>query len=136
MASTGRNHGGVAKITVDGVVITFMTNCSMSVQRGTRDATTKDDTWAANKGGIPSWSMSAECLFAEDATFKFDTLMTGIVADTEFTVRYSSGVSGDKYYEGTARITSLENSGTTQNDNQVYSVQFTGDGALAPGTEA
>ena len=96
----------------------------------TRDATTKDssgtrDLLEATKSG----TISVSALYAEDAAYGVQELMTAWSARTALTVKFSTEVSGDYYWSASAYVTSLEvNSG--MEDNVSYSATFELTGAI------
>lgn len=135
MATTGIANGSLAVISVGGTDIAYLTNNSISFEMATRDATNKDS--AGNTEileGLKSFSITGEGYFAEDASFGFEDLYTSYAARTAVTVRYSSGVSGDVYYEGSCYITSLSKTDGLEESSQ-FSVTLNGTGAVTKGTE-
>jgi predicted secreted protein len=100
----------------------------------TRDATSKDssgtrDLLEATKSG----TISVSALYAEDATYGVDDLMTSWAARTALTVKFSTEVSGDHYWSASAYITSLEVSAGME-DNVSYSATFELTGAITYST--
>ncbi len=108
----------------------------MSLSMGTRDATTKDSAgWEEVLEGLRSGEFSCEGYLAEDSTVTFSALYGEYLARTTFTVRMSSEVSGDKYYEGECYITSLENTAPLE-ESQTFSCSLKLTGALTEDTVA
>jgi len=135
MASTGINRGGLAAVYVASVKVTHSTNANLNIEMETRDMTTKDSaTWKDTGEGYLSWSMDAEFYVAEDATEGFEELFDDIIARTAVTIKYSSAVSGDVEYRGSAFVTGLTRSAGLDGDNETYTVTFTGNGALSKAT--
>lgn len=135
MASTGKNRGGLCAIYVDGVKVTHSTNASLSVELSTRDVTSKDSSgWTENAEGLKSWSITGEFFFAENATEGFTHVYADLDGRTTVTAMYSSGVSGDKKYSGSAYVTSLSRSSGIDSDTETWSITLTGAGALTEGT--
>ena len=105
-------------------LIAHATEGSISLSMDTRDATTKDssgtrDLLEATKSG----TISVSALYAEDAAYGVQELMTAWSARTALTVKFSTEVSGDYYWSASAYVTSLEvNSG--MEDNVSYSATF------------
>jgi len=134
MPSTGINNGTLVALYKDGVKITNLTSNSMSLSMATRDATTKDSAgWETVLEGLRSGEFSCEGYFAENATTGFAALYAEFLARTQFTARFSSEVTGDKYYEGEVYLTSLESSAGTE-ESQTFSCSFKLTGALGTGT--
>jgi len=111
-------------------LIAHATEGSISLSMDTRDATTKDssgtrDLLEATKSG----TISVSALYAEDAAYGVQELMTAWSARTALTVKFSTEVVGDYYWSASAYITSLEvNSG--MEDNVSYSATFELTGAI------
>jgi len=111
-------------------LIAHATEGSISLSMDTRDATTKDssgtrDLLEATKSG----TISVSALYAEDAAYGVQELMTAWSARTALTVKFSTEVSGDYYWSASAYVTSLEvNSG--MEDNVSYSATFELTGAI------
>jgi len=136
MASTGKLNGTLCVISIGGTDIAYLTSNSISFEMATRDATTKDS--AGNTEileAIKSFSVTGEGYFAEDATFGFEDLYTSYDARTAVTVRYSTGVTGDIYYEGSAYITSLQKTDGLE-ETSTFSVTLNGTGAVTAAAES
>lgn len=128
---------GVINSTVLGVyvldstykIIGHMTDASFSFSHEPRDITTKDSAgYRALLEGLRSWTMSSSNLTAFDATYGIDSLRTAALARTQLTLRWGTQVSGDDYIQGTAYISSLEESSPGAEDNATFSVTFEGTG--------
>ena len=130
MATTGVLNGTSLLMYVGGVAIGSATTHSLSVQMSPRDATTKDTApWAVNLEGKLSWSASGSGLLTFDDTYGYDELMTLIAARTSIVLKLSTEVTGDTYWQGNARLTSLTQDSPVE-DNTTYSFEFVGTGAL------
>lgn len=111
-------------------LIAHATEGSISLSMDTRDATSKDssgtrDLLEATKSG----TISVSALYAEDAAYGVQELMTAWSARTALTVKFSTEVSGDYYWSASAYVTSLEvNAG--MEDNVSYSATFELTGAI------
>jgi len=131
MASTGVNRGGLAAIYVADVKVAYSTSATLNIELGVRDITTKDSsTWIDQAEGLASWSMDCDNLFAEDAAEGFSDLFSDLSGRTSVTVMYSSEVTGDLDYSGTAYVTSLSRSSGLDSDSETYTASFTGTGSL------
>lgn len=129
-ASTGINNGSLLGIYDGGILIAYGMSTELGMSMGTRDTTNKSSGgWASNKESTKSWQASGTFLFAEDAAHGFSDLFASYTARTEIVLKIWSGVSGDNWYTGNARITDLSMSGGVE-DNQTFSASFTGNGAL------
>jgi predicted secreted protein len=134
MATTGIMNGTLLGVYAGGTLIAHATEGSISLSMDTRDATTKDssgtrDLLEATKSG----TISVSALYAEDAAYGVDDLMTAWSGRTTLTIKFSTEVTGDHYWEASAYVTSLEvNSG--MEDNVTYSATFELSGAITYGT--
>ena len=136
MATTGIMNGTLLGVYVGSTLIAHATEGSISLSMDTRDATSKDssgtrDLLEATKSG----TISVSALYAEDATYGVDDLMTSWAARTALTVKFSTEVSGDHYWSASAYITSLEVSAGME-DNVSYSATFELTGAITYSTVA
>ncbi|MFL5731463.1 MAG: phage tail tube protein [Cytophagaceae bacterium] len=134
MASTGINNGTLISVFVNGVAIAYCTSHKMDFTQGTRDASNKSS--GGYKEILPaqrSWSIDFEALFAENASYGFTQLHGLIDNRTAVTLVWSSGVTGDYKYTGTAYLTKLSMDAKNE-DNQTYSGTFEGSGPITPAT--
>ena len=129
-------NGTLLGVYAGSTLIAHATEGSISLSMDTRDATTKDssgtrDLLEATKSG----TISVSALHAEDAAYGVDDLMTAWSGRSTLTIKFSTEVTGDKYWEASAYVTSLEvNSG--MEDNVTYSATFELTGAITYGTVA
>ena len=127
-------NGTLLRVYSAGTLIAHATEGSISLSMDTRDATTKDssgsrDLLEATKSG----TISVSALYAEDAAYGVDDLMTAWSGRSTLTIKFSTEVTGDHYWEASAYVTSLEvNSG--MEDNVSYSATFELSGAITYGT--
>jgi predicted secreted protein len=136
MASTGILNGTLAVIRVGGTTIAHLTSNDISFSMETRDATTKSS--AGNKTvleALKSFGGSASGYFAEDAALGFEDLYDKIDARETVLVRWTTGVSGDVYYEGNCYITSLTKTDGLE-ESSTFEVTLEGTGAVTKATEA
>mgnify|MGYP000874200621 FL=1 len=133
MPSTGINNGTLIALYKDSVKITNLTSNNISLSMATRDATTKDSAgWETVLEGLRSGEFSCEGYFDEAATEGFTQLYAEFLARTTFVARFSSEVTGDKYYEGAVYVTSLESSAGTE-ESQTFSCSLKLTGAITTG---
>lgn len=134
MPSTGVNNATIIGVYVDGTLISKATGHTLSIGNDVFEITSKDSNgWKEIKPGLRNWSISADCRFAEDSSYAFDDLFGLVNGRTQFSVKFSSNVSGDKYYHGNAYITNLEMSADME-DAQGFSCTIEGTGALSEST--
>ena len=137
MAQTpGIINGSIIGIYVGSTKILNGKSISFSIKMATRDTTNSDTSgYKTALGGLLSWDMSGDYLFAEDASYGFDDIFGLITARAAVTVKISSEVVGDKLYTGSAFITSLDREGSTE-ENVTFKVSFEGTGALTESTKS
>lgn len=138
MATTGAVKGNLLGVYVDvsgtDTLIACTTGGSFSASLETIDATCKDNDGArAILPGGQTWSMSVDGLIKYDAAYGMEDLWTLFAAKTQVTVRWSTEVAGDTYKEGSAYITSFEETAGL-NEVSTYSVSFEGTGTITSGT--
>lgn len=137
MATVGIVNGHNLRWYLDGVAIAKATECTISMSTALRETTHKDvggpTGWAANESGVLSWEGQCTALFAEAESF--ETLWTAFSTAVQVDIVFSTDESGDKTFEGSAIITSLEMN-APDNENVSYSVSFTGNGPLVRDTVA
>ena len=130
MATSGIASGTLGAIYIGGTKIMHLTTNSFSTSIGTRSTLSKDSAgWDTHLTTVKSWKVSAEGLFTEDTGNGYEDLYDALVAGASVTLRLSSAVTGDKYYEGSVLVTSLEKS-DPDNENSTWSVEFLGTGAI------
>jgi hypothetical protein len=111
MATTGIMNGTLLGVYVGSTLIAHATEGSISLSMDTRDAT------------------SVSALYAEDAAYGVDDLMTAWSGRSQLTIKFSTEVSGDHYWSAAAYVTSLEVSSGME-DNVTYSATFELTGAI------
>ena len=136
MASTGIMNGTLLGVYAGGTLIAHATEGSISLSMDTRDATTKSssgtrDLLEATKSG----TISVSALYAEDAAYGVEDLMTAWSGRSTLTVKFSTEVTGDRYWEASAYVTSLEVNASME-DNVSYSATFELSGTITYGTVA
>lgn len=136
MASTGILNGTLLGVYSGSTLIAHATEGSISLSMDTRDATTKSssgtrDLLEATKSG----TISVSALYANDAAYGVDDLMTAWSGRSTLTIKFSTEVTGDNYWSAAAYVTSLEvNAG--MEDNATYSATFELTGTITYGTVA
>jgi predicted secreted protein len=134
MATTGVINGTLLGVYVSGTLIAKSTNCTLNIVHNTRNSTSKDSGgWEEALGAMRSWTASGDFLDAEDAAYRFDDLFALIGSRAPVTLKISSEVSGDKYYTGSAILTSLDREAPME-DNVSGAYSFKGTGALSEAT--
>jgi predicted secreted protein len=108
-----------------------------------RDTSTKDSAgWRDQLEGQRDWEVSVEgmVIFTTAAGSISDLTMdelysTYIASRTEFTLKFSTEITGDIYWHGQAFMTSLS-ADTPNEDSSTWSGSFSGTGALTQATVA
>jgi len=139
MATPGIVNGTDLRIYMNGVAIGHATTCSLDLTRETRETLTKDAPgggWATAEVGRKSATLSTDGMFSYDTTNKkFSDLFTAFDNGTLLLLRFTTDENGDKYWQGSGYITSLNLSAPVE-DNTTYSATFTVNGAIVTGTES
>jgi len=118
-------------------LVAAATDCSLSLSMETIDITTKDSAgFRELLAGVRSGSVSCSGLIDyhdadsnKDITDLFDAWNNR----TALTLKFSNEITGDASYSATAFITSLEQSGGTE-DTATYSASFELSGTVTEGT--
>lgn len=136
MATTGIMNGTLLGVYSGSTLIAHATEGSISLNLDTRDATTKDSSGTRDLlEGVKSGTISVSALYAEDATYGVDDLMTAWSGRSTLTVKFSTEVSGDHYWSAAAYVTSIEVNAAME-DNVTYSATFELTGAITYSTVA
>lgn len=130
MATAGIMNGTLIGVYSGSTLISHATEGSISLNLDTRDATTKDSSGTRDLlEGVKSGTISVSALYADDATYGVDELMTAWSGRSTLTIKFSTEVTGDSYWSASAYVTSLEvNAG--MEDNATYSATFELTGAI------
>lgn len=129
-------NGTLIGVYAGGTLIAHATEGSISLNLDTRDATTKDSSGTRDLlEGVKSGTVSVSALYADDATYGVDELMSAWSGRSTLTIKFSTEVTGDSYWEASAYVTSLEVSAGME-DNATYSATFELTGAITYGTVA
>lgn len=134
MATTGVTNGRNMRFFDGGTALGFATECSLSFSREMRELAHKDVTgnWIEKAPGAMSGSGSTSGLYAESNNAA-ESLFTKMNAGTALTLTFTTDVTGDQVWTGTAYITSLELN-APDNENVTYSVSFEFSGAVVMST--
>lgn len=139
MATSGVFNGTSLVVKIGGVAVAHSTSCALSVSTDLPDATTKDSGgWAAQIQGLRSWSVSTDGLAVIEsaaAGINVEDLFSSIASRTDVTLTFSTFVSGDKIWTGSAAVESLDFTGDMESP-ATYSASFTGTGPLVMTTNA
>ena len=130
MASTGFINGTMVGLYIEGVMVSFSTNCAIDDSMDTREVTNKQSGGNMEvREAKKSTTGSGDFIHAPDAAVGYEELRGYWYNRTMITVRESTEVSGDKFIEGEAYITSMSKASPME-DNVTYTVSFQFTGAV------
>ena len=126
--------GHLVRIYIGGVAVAKETSASIKFSGETKEISHKDisGNWSDADIAKLSCEISGQGLDGSDAT-GVDQLWTAFVNKTPVTMRWSDNVAGNKYWEGSFLITSLE-SNAPDNESTDYSFSATNKGEITRGT--
>ena len=142
MATNGVINGTKFGVYAAGTKIGYATSASISMNHSLRDTSTKDSGgWRDQLEGQRDWECSVEgmVIFVDSAggaisDVTMDELFSTYIATrTEFTLMFSTEVTGDLKWTGQAFLTSLS-ADTPNEDSSTWSGSFSGTGALTQAT--
>lgn len=118
--------------------VAFSTSASFSINNELIDTTNKDSSgWSNSQSGLKNFEISTEALQDFEANLDFQEMFNDIGSTTAVTVRFAqrdTGGGSDKYYQGSAFISSLSMEAGVE-DNATYSVTLTGTASVTEGTD-
>ena len=127
----------VFKLYNGATALSKLTDGSLSLNREMRDSTSKDSAGVREVcPGLFSATISFSGLHADGDTMGFSALQAALVADVALTVKWSSEVTGEKYYSASAHLSSLELTSGGFEDNVTYSGTLEVTGAVTEATVA
>lgn len=119
---------------VDGTAIASTTSHSLSLELGTRDATTKSSAgWEEVCAGMRSWGIDVDGVVDFADTYGYDNLRALIANRTEVTLLFSNLTSGDPQWSGKGILTSVSTDAPME-DTMTLSASFKGTGELTETT--
>lgn len=132
MPTSGIVKGSIMRVYVDSVAVAKATDCSIEFSANEVNIAHKDvsGSWSASDYGELNATISTSALYAELGGESFDTIWGEFLAGTKMTIRFSTEVTGDTYYEGEFLCTSLSIN-APNNESVTYSASFKSDGAIA-----
>lgn len=117
-----------------GTLIAGATNHSLSISAASIDVTTKDSLgWKEIISGLREWSISADAVVAYDATLGVEALFDALANRSKLTLKFSTEISGDERWSGSAYVTSIEKTAGLE-EAVTFSVTFEGTGAITRST--
>lgn len=135
MATTGIVNGTNLRWFINGTAVAEAITGSISFSKETRQVANKDSTggWAQSIGGRKSFTGSVESHKTEAGSM--DTFWAAYNDDTVLDMEWTTGVTGDKYFDCQVKIVNIEETGTHE-EEVIYTVSFEGYGQPTRATEA
>jgi hypothetical protein len=125
--------GNLGTVKVSTNTVAEVTEFSITQAATTADDTVLGDTWKSHKVGTTEWSGSVSCYWDDSDTTGQGAMTVG--ASVELHLIPEGAGTGNKDYNGTVTITSIEQS-VTLDSIVTASFSFTGNGALTISTLA
>jgi predicted secreted protein len=136
--TSGVVNGTNLRIYLEGTPIGYATSCQLTMNREMREILTKDSPgsgWGEKKPGQKSASLTTECFYSDSTTnVAPDTLFGYFDAGTALAWTFTTTVTGDTFYTGSAYISSIDYNSPVE-DNVSFTVTFDVNGAITSGTE-
>ena len=122
------------RLYLDGTVIASATDCEMTRNKDTPDITSKDSgANAAFMSGVKDTTFSMSVFYAEG---EMDAVHAAFEAADEATLKYSTEVSGEEYWEQEIHINSYTVSSPGHNQPCTGTISFRGTGAVTKSDNA
>lgn len=130
MPTTGIVNATLIGIYVEGVKVAMATSGTLSINQALRTSINKDDLgWEKSLPAGRSWSLSGDSEFAFDSAYTHDDFAALITSRAPVAIKFSTEITGDIRFTGSAYIESLELSGGAE-ENATYSYSLKGTGVL------
>jgi predicted secreted protein len=129
-------HGKNLTVYVDGDKVGDAKDCTLNINQGLVDTTSKDDSnWATRLADMRDWSVDVSYLHDESNTLDGVALIDLILNATQVVVEFTTADSSEAatYWYGNAFVTTATMS-APMGDAVNGSVTFVGDGLLNKGT--
>ena len=136
--TTGIINGTLMRLYKDGTAIGAATTCNMTTARALRETIHKDNPgtgWREVEVGQKTATLSTEALYSLDtANVTPGTLFDALDNGTLMLFKFTTDVSGDDYYQGSAYCTQFDINAVVE-ENTTYSCTFEITGAVTRATE-
>lgn len=136
--TTGIINGTLMRLYKDGTAIGAATTCAMTVGRELRETIHKDNPgsgWREVAVGQKTATLTTEALYSLDtANVAPGTLFDALDNGTLMLFKFTTDVSGDDYYQGSAYCTQFDINAVVE-ENTTYSCTFEITGAVTRSTE-
>ncbi|MBO7285659.1 MAG: phage tail protein [Alistipes sp.] len=151
MAKRKAIEGKDLMLFIDGKTIALSNSCTLNLNRGSNDASSKDDgVWAEDVPGDMAWDISTDGLFSAEETdtnnqLAYDALYSAMVEGKDLTIVFGkvsnpnqNGLPDGGWiaptsngYTGVAHVTNISATGA-KGSAASMSVSLVGSGALTP----
>jgi predicted secreted protein len=126
-------NGTLISLKVEGVEIAKSQSSQLSISINGIQAITKlGGKWTENYPGYIKWDIKGSGLVVYDETISHFDLFSYMINRTKVTIYFSTDINGDKYFQGSGYITSLEKSAPME-ANTSYKYTIIGTGELYSG---
>ena len=130
MATTGVFNGSLIGIYINGRLLALGKSCTLNVNVDEMDVTSKDSAlWGEFRPTVKHWDISSDNLMKLDGTHSVDNLMDKLIAGTSVHVKFTTNVSTDVYWHGTAYVVSISMN-AAQNEPASFTVNLKGTSTL------
>jgi len=130
MSTAGKINGHDLLVYVGVTAISHSTTCSVSINAGEINVTSKDSLkWASFLPGARDWTIETSGMIALDATYGVEELIALKQSQTPSTVKFATSDSGDRFFSGTALLTALTLDAPDESP-ATFSATFEGTGKL------
>tara|TARA_R110002012_G_scaffold203294_4_gene372665 strand:- start:3074 stop:3508 length:435 start_codon:yes stop_codon:yes gene_type:complete len=117
--------------------VAHSTDATISFSAETVDITSKDTSgYRDTIAGLKSWTANLTAFIDYSSSFGQEELVDKWIAGECVTIRFTTNVSSDVYYEGDATITSVELNSSGAEEAASFSITLENAGAITKGTTA
>ena len=135
MATTGVFNGSSLGVYCDGVLIALGKSCTLNASAEEMDVTSKDSAlWGEFRPTVKNWTVSCDHLMKLDGTDNVTNLFTKLSGGTSVTLRFTTDVSQDKFWHGSAYVMGIDMN-AAQNEAASFTVNFKGTSTLTQATK-
>jgi len=132
--TTGPLNASILLIYLGGNVVAHTTDITFKLDNAMVDVTTRNSNgWKETLAGIRTWSLAVTGVVAFDDTTGWMAFVQGVVNRSLFTVKFSTGITGDFYFSGNGHI-SATGSTAKMETGATFTGTVEGTGPLTIGT--
>ena len=127
-------NGTLIALKVDGTEVAKSQSSTLSINMQSSLSITKaGGKWVEQYPQYLTWSVKGSGLVVYDDTISHFDLFSYMINKTKITVRFSTEVNGDKYFQGSGYIIALSKDAPVE-ANATFKFNITGTGELTGGT--